>query len=250
MTDSNLQDKDDNDRPNSVRLQVFLAHSGVASRRNSERMILEARITVNGTTITTLGTRVAVSDDVRVDGVKVAPEEHKRYVLLNKPSGYVCSLSDEKGRKVAVELLSTVYSERLYNIGRLDMYSAGAILFTNDGSFASRVGHPSAEIEKEYIVEASLPFRDDVLDAFKKGIRIDGIFYRAQSIDRLSARRLRAVLIEGKNREIRRVLDYFGIRVKNLIRTRIGPVSLGSLKYGEFRDLTVSEIEALMKLEY
>ena len=170
----------------------------------------------------------------------------KRYVLLNKPSGYVCSLSDEKGRPVAVDILKKNYAERLYNIGRLDMYSAGAIIFTNDGDFAAIVGHPSAEIEKEYVVEASLPFLDDVLEAFKKGIRIDTVFYKCREAERLSSRRLRVVLVEGKNREIRKVLEHFGVRVKSLIRTRIGSVGLDGLKYGEFRDLSSSEIDSLL----
>jgi len=246
VTDLNSPDSRENDSDGSVRLQVYLAHAGVASRRASEQLIMEGRVTVNGSVATKLGTRVKESDEVLVDGNKVRPEEHKRYVLLNKPSGYVCSLVDEKGRKVAVDLLSAVYSERLYNIGRLDMYSAGAILFTNDGDFANKIGHPSAQIEKEYIIEASLPFRDEVLDAFTKGIRIDGVFYRVLKAERMSSRRMRIVLIEGKNREIRRVLEHFDIRIKSLIRIRIGPVELGSLKYGEFRNLTRSEIDTLL----
>lgn len=236
----------DNQTPDSIRLQVYLAHSGVASRRASESIILEGRVTVNGVCVTEMGAKVSTNDIVCVDGKAVKPEDHQRYVLLSKPSGYICSLSDEKGRSVAADLLKPAYSERLYNVGRLDMYSSGALLFTNDGAFASIVGHPSSEIEKEYIVEASLPFRDDILAAFIKGIRIDSVYYRCKSADRLSSRRLRIVLVEGKNREIRKVLDHFGIRIKSLIRTRIGPVSLGQLKYGEFRDLLPAEIADLL----
>ena len=136
-----------------------------------------------------------------MDGVPVEPEKTKRYVLLNKPSGYVCSLSDEKGRPVAADLLAEKYPERLYNVGRLDMYSSGAILFTNDGEFAAKVGHPSSEIEKQYIVEASMPFRDDVIEAFRKGIRIDNVYYRCRDAVRLSSRRMSITLIEGKPRD-------------------------------------------------
>lgn len=250
MTDLNSRDKDDavgDDSPNDglVRLQVFLAHAGVASRRNAEKIILDGRVTVNGSTVTGMGSKVSAGDVVCVDGNRVQPETFKRYVLLNKPSGYVCSLSDEKGRPVAADILKDTYAERLYNIGRLDMYSAGAIIFTNDGEFAAVVGHPSAEIEKEYIVEASLPFRDEIIEAFKKGIRVDSVFYKCRDAERLSSRRMRIVLIEGKNREIRKVLEHFEVRVKSLIRVRIGPVSLGELKYGEFRDLTAREIADL-----
>lgn len=236
----------DNQASESIRLQVFLAHSGVASRRTSELIIQEGRVTVNGVCVTEMGAKVSTSDIVCVDGKPVKPEDHQRYVLLSKPSGYVCSLSDEKGRPVAADILKSSYTERLYNVGRLDMYSSGALLFTNDGEFASIIGHPSSEIEKEYIVEASMPFSDDLLSAFTKGIRIDSVYYRCKSADRLSSRRLRIVLIEGKNREIRKVLEHFGVRIKSLIRTRIGPVSLGQLKYGEFRNLLPAEISDLL----
>jgi 23S rRNA pseudouridine2605 synthase len=244
--ESPVQEPSNQNEENVVRLQVYLAHSGVASRRNAERFILDGRVTVNGDTVTSMGSKVRGGDVVCVDGKRVRPEEFKRYVLLSKPSGYVCSLSDEKGRPVAADILKNAYVERLYNIGRLDMYSSGALIFTNDGQFASVIGHPSAEIEKEYIVEASLPFRDDVIDAFKKGIRIENVFYKCKLAERLSSRRMRVVLIEGKNREIRKVLDHFGVRVKSLIRVRIGNVSLGDLHYGEFRDLSSTEIAALL----
>jgi len=228
------------------RLQVCLAHAGIASRRAAEEIIIAGRVTVNGAVVTAMGTKIREGDLVCVDGKPVTPEANKRYVLLNKPSGFVCSLSDEKGRPVAADILKEKYTERLYNVGRLDMYSSGAIIFTNDGDFAAVVGHPSAEIEKEYVVEASLPFSDEVIKAFLAGIRIDSVFYACKSAERLSSRRMRITLIEGKNREIRRVLEHFGVRVKNLIRTRIGSVSVGDLKYGEFRNLTQDEISGLL----
>jgi 23S rRNA pseudouridine2605 synthase len=238
VTDSNSPD-------NEIRLQVYLSHAGVASRRAAETIITDGRVTVNGNIVTGMGSRVAPDDIVCVDGKRVLPEAHKRYVLLNKPTGYVCSLSDEKGRQTASDLLRDAYAERLYNIGRLDMYSSGAILFTNDGQFASKVGHPSAQIEKEYIVEASLPFSNAVIDSFTRGVRIENVFYKCSLAERLSARKLRVVLIEGKNREIRKVLDYFNIRVKSLTRIRIGSVSLETLQAGQFRNLTQAEIDEL-----
>lgn len=245
MNDSNSHD---NGR-DGIRLQLYLARAGVASRRASEQIILDGRVTVNGILAQTLGTRVVESDRICLDGIPVEPEKNKRYILLNKPSGFVCSLSDEKGRRVAADLLAEKYPERLYNVGRLDMYSSGAILFTNDGEFAAIVGHPSSQIEKQYIVEASMPFRDDVLDAFRKGIRIDSVYYRCRSAERLSSRRMSVTLIEGKNREIRRVLDHFSIRIKNLIRIRIGPVTIDGLAYGESRELASSEIDELVQKE-
>jgi len=236
----------DNEDSGPVRLQVFLAHAGVASRRNAEEIILSGRVSVNGSTVTSMGSKVMPGDDVRLDGKKVEKERVKRYVLLHKPVGHVSSLSDEKGRPVAADLLREAYSERLYNVGRLDMYSSGALLFTNDGQFALSVGHPSAGIEKEYVVEASLPFNDEVIRAFERGVRVDSVFYRCERAERLTSRKIRVVLVEGKNREIRRVLDHFGIRVKHLSRVRIGPVSLEGLNPGEFRELTAREIEALL----
>ncbi len=230
----------------SVRLQVYLAHAGVASRRSAEKIILDGRVTVNGVVVTGMGTKVFPHDQICVDGKNLSLETIKRYILLNKPSGYVCSSSDEKGRSVAVDLLKGRYGERLYSVGRLDMYSTGAILFTNDGDFAACVGHPSAEIEKEYLVETSLPFRDDVLRSFTQGVRVDSVFYRCKSAVRLSSRKLKVILIEGKNREIRRVLAFFGLNVRSLSRTRIGPVELGQLPIGEYRELTEREISALM----
>lgn len=234
------------DKADTMRLQVYLAHSGVASRRNAEEIILSGRVTVNGAVVTSMGSKVSPEDDVRVDGRQIRIETEKRYVLLNKPVGYVSSLADEKGRPVAADLLKNDFAERLYNVGRLDMFSSGALIFTNDGQFALRVGHPSAGIEKEYIVEASLPFNDEVIKAFERGMRVDSVFYRCERAERLSSRRLRVVLVEGKNREIRRVLDHFGIRVKRLTRVRIGPVALEAMQPGEFRNLTGKEIEELL----
>lgn len=239
----------DRDSLTGIRLQVFLSHAGVASRRTAEQIMRDGRVTVNGIAVTSMGSRVNEGDVVCFDGKRVEAETYKRYVLLNKPSGYVCSLSDEKGRPVAADILKNSYAERLYNVGRLDMYSAGALIFTNDGQFAAVVGHPSAEIEKEYIVEASLPFRDEVVQAFSNGIRVDNVFYKCKTAERLSSRRLRIVLVEGKNREIRKVFDHFGVRIKNLIRVRIGPVTLGDIKYGEFRNLTPSEITELTNIK-
>lgn len=231
-----------------IRLQVFLAHCGVASRRASETIILDGRVKVNGIVITELGTKVSNDDVVEVDGKKIALEAEKRYVLLNKPAGFVCSSSDEKGREVAGDLLKDKYSERLYNIGRLDMYSKGMILFTNDGDFAAKLSHPSSQLEKEYIVETSQDIPLDFPQKFEKGIRVDGKFYKCLHCEILKPRKIKIVLIEGKNREIRNVLDSQNIGTKSLVRVRIGNVKLDDLKPGEFRDLTKFEIQRLISL--
>ena len=240
------------DSPNStddkIRLQVFLAHSGVASRRACEQIIQDGRVTVNGTVVTELGTKVSSADTITVDGKKIKPEARKCYVLLNKPAGFVCSASDEKGRQVAADLLRDSYKERLYNVGRLDMYSKGMILFTNDGDFAAKLSHPSSQIEKEYIVETSQDVPEDFPSRFEKGIRVENTFYKCVRCRILKPRKVSITLIEGKNREIRTVLESQGIGTRSLVRVRIGNVNLDDLRPGEHRDLTPAEVKGLLEL--
>lgn len=249
MRDLNLQDKNNSEL---TRLQAAMAHAGVASRRACEKIILEGRVSVNGQVVTELGTKVNKSDVICVDGKEIKTEEIKRYVLLNKPIGYVCSLADEKNRATAADLLKPHFSERLYNVGRLDMYSKGLILFTNDGDFASVVSHPSAELEKEYIIETSLPYPKDLPDKFMKGVRVEGVFYKCKKAEKISSKKFKVVLIEGKNREIRRVVESFDVRVKSLTRVRIGSLTLVDknnelLQEGSFRELDKDEIDSLLK---
>ena len=244
-----MQDNQNNmEQKDCIRLQQYMARSGVASRRASEAIILAGRVMVNGSVVTEMGTKVSASDTVCVDGKEIHLEEEKRYVLLNKPAGYVCSQSDEKGRAVAVDLLKEAYSERLYNVGRLDMFSSGLIIFTNDGDFAATLSHPSAELEKEYIVDTSLPLPRGLAEDFEKGLRIDGVFYRCKEAEELNSHRMRIVLLEGKNREIRRVFESREIGVRSLVRIRIGNIGMGRLLDGEFRDLTRAEVASLLRL--
>lgn len=247
--DLNLQDnQSQKTKKNEMRLQSFLSHCGVASRRASEKIILEGRVCVNGKIITELGTKVFPIDEVFVDGKKIKLEESKKYILLNKPVGFVCSSFDEKNRPTAVSLLRDKYKERLYNVGRLDMYSKGMILFTNDGDFAAKLSHPSSQIEKEYIVETSQNVSDEFCKNFERGIRVDDKFYKCVSCKILKPRKIDIVLIEGKNREIRNVLDSQNIGTKSLVRVRIGNLKIGDLKPGDFRDLTENEVKNLLSL--
>lgn len=230
------------------RLQAFLAHAGIASRRASEKLILEGRVTVNGELVTVLGTKVGRDDKVCVDGVPVSASEEKRYVLLNKPQGYVCSMSDEKGRPTAADLIRRKYSERLYNVGRLDMYSAGLIIFTNDGDFAKTISHPSAQIEKEYIVDTSLPIPRGLCEDFVRGVRIENVFYKAVRARELNSHRMAVVLTEGKNREIRRIFEAAEIGIKRLTRVRIGNININDMAVGEMRELYEYEVGELLAL--
>jgi 23S rRNA pseudouridine2605 synthase len=238
-----------------MRLQVFLAHAGVASRRASEDLIAQGKITVNGRVVSTQGTKVLPGDDVHFEGKSVKIEKCLLYLVLNKPPLYICTSSDPQGRPLALDLLP-VYREsggeeagkphiRLYNVGRLDYLSSGLIIFTNDGQFAARLGHPSAEIEKEYLIDSTVPISDRVVEEFERGIVIEEIMYKARFIEKTGRKSLRVVLIEGKNREIRKVFSHFHLHPQRLQRIRIGPVRLGSLKEGESRPLEVEELTKL-----
>ena len=225
----------------SQRLQVYLAHAGVASRRAAEKLIAQGRITVNGRLVTTPGEKVQAGDDVRFDGKEVKPENRLFYLVLNKPPLFICSSFDPQGRPLALDLLPPC-PERLYNVGRLDYLSSGLIIFTNDGKFAHLIGHPKAEIEKEYLIESTVPIPDRVIEEFARGIIIEGILYRAREIEKTGNKSLRVVLVEGKNREIRRVFSHFHLHPKRLERIRIGPVSTGNLRERESRSLAQEEL--------
>ena len=242
-----LQEIDKEDVP--VRLQVYLAHAGIASRRAAEKLITDGRITVNDRVVNTLGEKVISGDDVRFDGKPVKTESRLLYLVLNKPPLYICSSFDPQGRPLALELLPPC-PERLYNIGRLDYRSSGLVIFTNDGNFASIAGHPRAEIEKEYLVESSVPIPDRAVEEFARGVIIDGILYRALSIEKTGKKSLRVVLVEGKNREIRKVFSYYHLHPERLQRIRIGPILIGDLKEGESRPLTEEELSELRRQEW
>ena len=234
--------KNSNYKGRSIRLQVYLSHAGVASRRAAEEIIAHGRVSVNGVIIKEQGTKVQKDDVILVDEKQVNLEERQIYLALNKPPGYICSSSDPQGRPLALSLLPETITERLYSIGRLDYLSCGLIFFTNDGNFASRLGHPSSELEKEYIVEATGIIPDEVIDAFNIGITIEDVYYKAKKAEKTGRKTLRIILVEGKNREIRRVFSHFHLHPCLLRRIRIGPVQLGSLPEGTSRPLTKTEL--------
>jgi 23S rRNA pseudouridine2605 synthase len=228
------------------RLQVYLAHAGVASRRAAEEIIAAGRVSVNGTVVTAQGSRVFPGDVVLLDGGPVQTESRRFYLALNKPAGYICSSRDPQGRPLALDLLPDI-RERLYNVGRLDFLSCGLIFFTNDGDFAARIGHPGSGLEKEYVVEASGPIPDAVCEAFIGGITIEGARYQAKEVEKTGRKVVRIVLVEGKNREIRRVFSHFHLHPVRLCRIRIGPVMLGNLPEGASRPLAELELSGLKR---
>jgi 23S rRNA pseudouridine2605 synthase len=231
-------------RARSIRLQVYLSHAGVASRRAAEEIIASGRVSVNGVVITAQGSKVEENDVILLDGKPVVLEDTKIYLALNKPPGYICSSSDPQGRPLALDLLPKG-KNRLYNVGRLDFLSCGLIFFTNDGSFASKLGHPSSELEKEYIVEGKGPISDEAIEAFKTGITVEGVRYKAKHAERINFKCIRIILVEGKNREIRRVFSHFHLSPAVLRRVRIGGVLLGDLPEGSSRPLTEKELIGL-----
>jgi 23S rRNA pseudouridine2605 synthase len=227
------------------RLQAYLAHAGACSRREGERLILAGRVAVNGRVVTELGTKVGEGDVVSLDGNALRPEKRLHYLALNKPPGYLCSQSDPENRPLALSLLPPRIRERIYNVGRLDFRSSGLIIFTNDGEFAARLTHPSSEIEKEYFVEATAAIPDALFEGFLAGLDVEGVFYKAASVERRGKKSLTVTLIEGKNREIRRVFSHFHLHPRTLRRIRIGAVQLGALPEGQTRPLTEGELANL-----
>ena len=233
-------------RGKNIRLQVYLSHAGVSSRRAAEEIIAEGRVSVNGVIVTSRGSKVENTDTVLLDGKPLQPETELLYIALNKPAGFICTSSDPQGRPLALDLVSETFSSvRLYNVGRLDFLSCGLIFFTNDGDFANHLGHPSCGLEKEYIVEATGPIPDIAIDAFNNGITIEDAHYKAKTAERTGRKSMRIILVEGKNREIRRVFSHFHLHPSLLRRIRIGPVLLGDLPEGSSRALTKKEQEGL-----
>ena len=227
-----------------TRLQAYLAKCGIGSRRACEGIVAAGRVTVNGLRAK-LGDSALAGDEVRLDGRIIRPQERLRYIILNKPAGFVSSMADERDRPVAVSLLGADIEERVYNVGRLDQWSSGLLLFTNDGDLAAILGHPSGEIDKEYTIETDLPIPANFREEFEAGVEVEGTVYKARAIRIESERMMHAVLVEGKNREIRRVLEHFGLRALSLRRERIGPLMLGNLAEGAHRELSAEEVEAL-----
>jgi 23S rRNA pseudouridine2605 synthase len=242
---STVQPEMGRDQGIPVRLQVYLARAGAASRRSCEELIAAGRVTVNGAAVTVPGTKVAPGDDVRLDGKQLGAEKLV-YLALNKPPKYICSSSDPQGRRLALELIPPGIAGRLYSVGRLDYLSSGLIFFTNDGEFTAKLSHPRSGIEKEYLVESTVPVPDSFAGEFRAGLVVDGERYQAKEVEKTGRNTLRIVLVEGKNREIRKVFSHFHLHPSFLRRVRIGTVRLGNLAEGAVRSLAAAERESLL----
>ncbi|MCL2488911.1 MAG: rRNA pseudouridine synthase [Oscillospiraceae bacterium] len=233
-----------------ARLQKILSEYGVASRRKAEELIEQGKVKVNGRPAS-LGDKADPHTDViTVAGKKLAARaEEPVYIMLNKPRGYVTTLSDELGRKCVAELVEAA-GARIYPVERLDRDSEGLLLLTNDGEFANAVMHPAAQIPKYYRVTLRSPIKDEQLQAFREGMLIDGEKTAPAEIEMISAEPGRAVaqitLYEGRNRQIRRMCEALGLEVARLKRVAIGTVKLGMLPPGKWRHLEPKEVRGLV----
>ncbi len=228
-----------------MRLQKFLAHAGLCSRRKAETYILDGRITVNSAVVCKLGTHVdPQSDQVCCDGepVVLKQQDPKIYILVNKPKGVVTSCSHQNAR-IITDLVSI--PERIYPVGRLDKDSIGLVLMTNDGDLHNKLSHPSFDHEKEYIVTTQHPISDDALHQMASGMVINGTRTRKARVRRISDNRFNMVLQQGLNRQIRKMVGKTGNQVVSLQRIRMANIKLGNLEEGRWRFLTPAEIKTL-----
>lgn len=242
------------DKPEGVRLQKVLAGAGVASRRVCEEMILDGRVSVNGEVVRTLGTRIDPATDVlHVDGLRVHLDDTHVTIVLNKPTGVLSAMSDERGRPTLAQFVDswTERGIRLYHVGRLDSDTDGLMLLTNDGELAHRLAHPSYEIPKTYVARVDGSVAPGVRRSLMRGVELEDGTVRADSFTVLE-RRHEASLVEitlhsGRNRVVRRMLEAVGHPVRRLTRTAMGTVRLGTLRPGQVRRLSGDELSRLMR---
>ena len=228
-----------------TRLQKYLALCGVASRRRAEEMILDGLVQVNGITVREMGVKVLPGDEVRVRGDLIRPEEEKRYILYYKPVGEMCTVTDPEGRATVMDRFRD-FPVRLYPVGRLDYDSEGLLLLTNDGDFAAFLTHPRHGVEKGYIARVSMELTQEEAHALRSGVMLDGRRTAPAKVRLLRKDAFSTDILitirEGRNRQIRRMVEQVGHQVVRLKRVRYGQVELGTLQRGEWRDLTPQEI--------
>lgn len=230
------------------RLQKIIAARGLCSRRQAEKWIEEGRVRVNGNTAHLGDTADVTEDVIEVDGKRLPKAGKKVYLMLNKPRGYVTTLSDEKGRKNAAQLVENC-GTRVYPVGRLDMDSEGLLLFTNDGEFANLLMHPRHEVEKTYRVWVT-GYTDENLELLKQPIELDGYRIKPPKVRLLHASGEKAtvevIIHEGRNRQVRRMCQATGMNVARLVRVAEGKLRMGDLKSGAWRHLRSDEVEKLL----
>lgn len=236
------------------RLQKYLANSGIASRRKAEEYILAGKVKVNGQIVTELGTKVNPDKDIiEFEGKRVNNDKKKVYVLLNKPIDYVTTVKDQFNRNTVVDLVKNA-GNNLLPVGRLDMYTSGALILTNDGDFIFHVTHPKHEVEKTYTVTLRGKVTNEDVENLRQGVIIDEEYktkpakVRIMKIDEeKNLSRLEIVIHEGKNRQVRKMCEAIGKKIIALHRSKIGNIDVKDLKIGQWRYLTKKEVDMLMK---
>lgn len=235
-----------------IRLQKYISDCGLMSRRAAEREISAGRILVNGERVE-LGAKISPDTDViKYNGVEVKRPDSKRYnyIMLNKPVGYVTTMSDEQGRKCVAELVADVGS-RVYPAGRLDLDSEGLLLLTDDGELTNKLTHPKHHVQKEYHVKINKEITSDELSALCKPMEIDGYKLKPIQAEVITRKEnftvLKMILHEGRNRQIRKMCQQVGLEIATLKRVAIGQIKLGDLRPGKWRRLTASQVEYLKK---
>ena len=233
-----------------IRLQKFLAEAGIASRRKCEQLILDGKISVNGQTVQELGTKIVPNvDKITYCGKPVENQENKVYILLNKPIGYVTTAKDQFNRDTVLNLVKV--KERIVPVGRLDMYTSGALILTNDGEFVYQVTHPKHEITKTYTVTVKGIIQNEEVEKLKQGVQIEDYTTRPAKVKILKTdlekdiSRLEITIHEGKNRQVRKMCESVGRKVLALHRSKIGNIGVKDLKLGTWRYMKKQEIESL-----
>lgn len=235
-----------------VRLQKFLADCGVASRRGAEDIIKQGRVAVNGEKVTQMGVVIDENyDEVTVDGERLRTESKKMYIMLNKPAGFVSTVSDDKGRPTVMDLVSDI-SMRIYPVGRLDYDTEGLLLLTNDGDITFKLTHPKNNIEKTYVAEVTGNINMETLVKLRSGVTIDGYKTSPAKVEVIGATRLgtrlEITIHEGRNRQVRKMFEACGCIVKRLERIREAGLNLGHLPRGKWRKLSESEVNMLKNI--
>lgn len=235
-----------------MRLQKFLANSGVASRRKCEQLILEGKVSVNGKVVEELGIKINPTvDKVMYCGKLINSNEKKVYILLNKPIGYVTTAKDQFNRDAVLDLVKV--KERIVPVGRLDMYTSGALILTNDGDFVYKITHPKHEITKTYTVTLHGIITNEAVDNLRQGVEIDDYITRPAKVKILKTdtekniSRLEITIHEGKNRQVRKMCEAVGSKVIALHRTKIGDIGVKDIELGKWRFLRNFEVDKLLK---
>ena len=228
-----------------IRLNKYIAECGVCSRRSADTLIQSGKVCVNGEVVTNLGIKIDETiDNVKVNNKIIKKENKLVYIMLNKPKGYVTTSKEQFGRKSVLDLINT--NLRVYPIGRLDMYTEGLLLLTNDGNFANEMMHPKNKIEKKYIVSVKGNITNEKIDLLKKGVDIGGYITKPAKVkSNFEKNELEIVISEGKNIQVRRMCEAVKLKVLNLQRTKIGNLELGNLELGKYRYLNKNDLEKI-----